>query len=37
MPDKSESFVANAVSLLKQTFSERLEDKAPQLGAALAY
>jgi len=37
MPDKSESFVANAVSLLKQTFSEWLEDKAPQLGAALAY
>ena len=37
MPDKSESFVANAVSLLKQTFSEWLEDKVPQLGAALAY
>ena len=37
MPDKGESFVANAVSLLTQTFSEWLEDKAPQLGAALAY
>src|SRR5436189_3600584 len=37
MPDKSESFVADAVSLLKQMFSEFLEDKAPQLGAALAY
>jgi membrane protein len=31
------SFVANSISLLKQTFSEWLEDKAPQLGAALAY
>lgn len=31
------SFVGNAFSLLKQTFSEWLEDKAPQLGAALAY
>ena len=33
----SESFVGNASSLLKQTFQEWLEDKAPQLGAALAY
>ena len=33
----SESFVGNAFSLLKQTFQEWLEDKAPQLGAALAY
>jgi membrane protein len=31
------SFIANAFSLLKQTFSEWLEDQAPQLGAALAY
>ena len=31
------SFVANSISLLKQTFSEWLEDKVPQLGAALAY
>jgi membrane protein len=33
----SESFLGNAVSLLKQTFEEWLQDKAPQLGAALAY
>jgi membrane protein len=33
----SESFVGNAFSLLKQTFQEWLQDKAPQLGAALAY
>jgi membrane protein len=33
----SESFVGNASSLLKQTFQEWLQDKAPQLGAALAY
>ena len=33
----SQSFFANAFSLLKQTFSEWLQDKAPQLGAALAY
>jgi membrane protein len=33
----SESLVGNASSLLKQTFQEWLEDKAPQLGAALAY
>jgi membrane protein len=31
------SFFNNALSLLKQTFQEWLEDKAPQLGAALAY
>src|SRR5213082_3513496 len=37
MPEKRTSFVANSISLLKQTFSEWLEDKAPQLGAALAY
>src|SRR5947199_5394109 len=37
MPAKRTSFVANSFSLLKQTFSEWLEDKAPQLGAALAY
>jgi membrane protein len=34
---KRESFFANSFGLLKQTFSEWLEDKAPQLGAALAY
>lgn len=33
----SGSFVGNASSLLKQTFQEWLQDKAPQLGAALAY
>lgn len=33
----SESFARNALSLLKQTFQEWLQDKAPQLGAALAY
>jgi membrane protein len=33
----SESFVGNALGLLKQTFQEWLQDKAPQLGAALAY
>src|SRR6188472_944054 len=32
-----ESFFSNSVGLIKQTFSEWLEDKAPQLGAALAY
>ena len=37
MPGKCGSFVANSISLLKQTFSEWLEDKVPQLGAALAY
>ena len=34
---RSESFVSNALSQLKQTFQEWLQDKAPQLGAALAY
>jgi membrane protein len=33
----SDSFVGNSTSLLKQTFQEWLQDKAPQLGAALAY
>src|SRR6059058_3661190 len=37
MSGKRTSFIANSFSLLKQTFSEWLEDKAPQLGAALAY
>ena len=37
MPGKRTSFVANSFSLLKETYSEWLEDKAPQLGAALAY
>src|SRR5438046_4073195 len=37
MPEKRSSFVANSFSLLKQTFSEWLDDKVPQLGAALAY
>src|SRR5512133_1960694 len=37
MRGKRPSFFANAFSLLKQTLSEWLEDKAPQLGAALAY
>ena len=36
-PKTSESFVGNAFTLLKQTFQEWLQDKAPQLGAALAY
>jgi membrane protein len=31
------SFFSNAFSLFKQTFQEWLQDKAPQLGAALAY
>ena len=34
---KRRSFFGNSFGLLKQTFSEWLEDKAPQLGAALAY
>jgi uncharacterized BrkB/YihY/UPF0761 family membrane protein len=34
---KRASFFTNSFGLLKQTFSEWLEDKAPQLGAALAY
>ncbi|MGB9157360.1 MAG: YihY/virulence factor BrkB family protein [Chthoniobacterales bacterium] len=37
MRGKRPSFFANAFSLLKQTFSEWLDDQAPQLGAALAY
>src|SRR5438094_7881424 len=37
MSGKHGSFVADSISLLKQTFSEWLDDKAPQLGAALAY
>jgi hypothetical protein len=36
-PKTSESFFGNTFDLLKQTFQEWLEDKAPQLGAALAY
>src|SRR5262245_21409593 len=35
-PSKS-SFFANAFGLIKQTAEEFLQDKAPQLGAALAY
>ena len=31
MPGKRSSFIANSFSLLKQTFSEWLEDQAPQL------
>src|SRR5438067_12696370 len=31
------TFFGSSLSLLKQTFSEWLEDKAPQLGAAHAY
>ena len=34
---KDRPFFSSAVGLLKQTFSEWLEDKAPQLGAALTY
>jgi membrane protein len=34
---KHRSFFGDSFGLLKQTFSEWLEDKAPQLGAALAY
>ena len=37
MPGRRTSFIANSVSLLKQSFSEWLQDQAPQLGAALAY
>jgi membrane protein len=33
----SKSFVTGALSLLRQTFQEWVQDKAPQLGAALAY
>ena len=35
--ETSESFFGNVFTLLKQTFQEWLQDKAPQLGAALAY
>ena len=35
--ESSKSFFGNAFSLLKQTFQEWLQDKAPQLGAGLAY
>jgi membrane protein len=35
--ETSGSFFGNVFSLLKQTFQEWLQDKAPQLGAALAY
>src|SRR5256884_8798905 len=34
---KGGSFFGTSLGLLKQTFSEWLQDKAPQLGAALAY
>src|SRR5947207_12822256 len=34
---KRTSFFGNSFGLFKQTFSEWTEDKAPQLGAALAY
>ena len=34
---KDRTFFGNSIALLKQTFAEWLEDKAPQLGAALAY
>ena len=37
MARKHPSFFGNAFSLLKQTGIEWLDDKAPQLGAALAY
>jgi len=33
----SEPLFANVFNLLTQTFQEWLQDKAPQLGAALAY
>lgn len=35
--EMSNSFFGNAFNLLKQTVQEWLQDKAPQLGAALAY
>ncbi len=35
--ETAKPFFANAFSLLRQTFQEWLQDKAPQLGAALAY
>ena len=36
-PGSNSSFLGNAFGLFKQTGQEFLEDKAPQLGAALAY
>src|SRR5881398_866652 len=36
-PTTSKSFFGNVFGLLKQTFQEWMQDKAPQLGAALAY
>jgi membrane protein len=36
-PATSKSFFTDAFVLLRQTFQEWLQDKAPQLGAALAY
>jgi membrane protein len=36
-PITPKSFFGNVFSLLKQTFQEWLQDKVPQLGAALAY
>ncbi len=36
-PGSNSSFFANAFGLVKQTGQEFLEDKGPQLGAALAY
>jgi len=37
MAQRNTSFFANAFGLLKQTGREFLEEKAPQLGATLAY
>jgi membrane protein len=37
MARRRRSFFANAFGLLKQTATEWMDDKAPQLGAALAY
>src|SRR5207244_11395583 len=37
MPAKRTSLATRSFSLLAQTFSEWVQDKAPQLGAALAY
>src|SRR6266487_4807949 len=36
-PASKSSLLGNAFGLLKQTFQEWMQDKAPQLGAALAY
>src|SRR5213083_2446304 len=35
--NRNSTLFGNALSLFKQTFQEWLQDKAPQLGAALAY